>query len=342
MNTSTLLIIIFQFFLSYFFFKLFLNSNFGLKPIDDFSFFKRTIRVKTGSGINFLFIFIIIITLFYYYENFSLNFPKNFYIFFIALSILTLLGYLDDKFDIDPIVRLVVQVISIYVSLSTVPHTLSFLPIKMSIFIAVIMWVYIMNITNFVDGADGYCVIICICFFINIFFITTYLNINLFSNTIALINIPLLLIFLIFFNFPPAKLFMGDAGSIFLGFLIGYSILELSFNGFYFLALSSFAYPFVDCTITLIKKTLKGNLPWARLGDYYFLIYKKKSALTRNTTNNEKKLFLSILFYSLGNNLIIFLSVVLNSHYISLINFLLAILLIKFYAKFKNVSLRKS
>jgi UDP-N-acetylmuramyl pentapeptide phosphotransferase/UDP-N-acetylglucosamine-1-phosphate transferase len=49
---------------------------------------------------------------------------------------------------------------------------------------------------------------------------------------------------------------MGDAGSIFLGFLIGYCIIELSFNGFYYFAFAAFAYPIVDCSITLFKKAL--------------------------------------------------------------------------------------
>ena len=57
-------------------------------------------------------------------------------------------------------------------------------------------------------------------------------------------------------------------GSIFLGYLIGFSVIELFINGFYFLAISIYIST-LDCTITLIKKN-KGHYPWARLFDYYF------------------------------------------------------------------------
>jgi UDP-N-acetylmuramyl pentapeptide phosphotransferase/UDP-N-acetylglucosamine-1-phosphate transferase len=135
-----------------------------------------------------------------------------------------------------------------------------------------------MNINNFVDGADGFCTTICILFFLSVLLVTSYLDLNLFSKFISILILPILFIFKLF-NFPPAKLFMGDAGSIFLGFLVGYCLIELSFNGLFFFAVAAYSYPIVDCSITLLKKIARGYLPWKRLGDYYFLLPKKKKEI---------------------------------------------------------------
>ena len=49
---------------------------------------------------------------------------------------------------------------------------------------------------------------------------------------------------------------MGDAGSIFLGFLVGFSFLELIIKEIY-IVIILYIYPLLDCSITLFKKTLK-------------------------------------------------------------------------------------
>jgi hypothetical protein len=126
---------------------------------------------------------------------------------------------------------------------------------------------------------------------------------------------------------PPAKLFMGDAGSIFLGFLIGYCIIELSFNDFYYFAFAAFAYPIVDCSITLFKKTLKGYLPWTRLGDYYFLLPKKRKK-DLNFLIVEKKIYTGILILSLGNLCNLIFSAYIDMQYLSLLNFLSSLMLL--------------
>ena len=138
----------------------------------------------------------------------------------------------------------------------------------------------------------------------------------------------------ILFNNPPAKLFMGDTGSIFLGFLIGYCIIELSFNNFYYFALAAYAYPIVDCSIALCKKMLKGHLPWKRMGDYYFLLPKKRKK-NCNFLIVEKKIYLSILSLSIVNMTCIVLSAFLNLHYLALLNFLFAFCLVLIFRQFR-------
>ena len=74
-----------------------------------------------------------------------------------------------------------------------------------------------------------------------------------FSHHISFIFLPILLSF-IYFNKPKAKLYMGDTGSILIGYVIGFCLLELILSELWFLAIGLYAYPFLDCSLTLIKK----------------------------------------------------------------------------------------
>ena len=66
----------------------------------------------------------------------------------------------------------------------------------------------------------------------------------------------------IFFNFPPAKLFMGDSGSLFLGFFLACMPLYSSYNntsGFALLISVSFLFiPIVDTIAAIIRRKRKG------------------------------------------------------------------------------------
>ena len=87
---------------------------------------------------------------------------------------------------------------------------------------------------------------------------------------LATLIIPLLLAFLIF-NKPKAKIFLNDVGSIPLGYIIGFCLLNIFQNNNWYFFISVFLYFILDVTFTLIMKIKKGHYPWARLFDYLFL-----------------------------------------------------------------------
>ena len=130
------------------------------------------------------------------------------------------------------------------------------LPLKISILFCVIIWIYILNITNFTDGSDGFLAINTIFIFINIIALSEIFDFNLFSKNIALILLPSVIVFL-YFNRPNAKIYMGDSGSILIGFINGFIFLEL-LTGYYLnIAISLLIYPLLDCSIALIRKSFE-------------------------------------------------------------------------------------
>ena len=71
-------------------------------------------------------------------------------------------------------------------------------------------------------------------------------------------------------NWHPAKVFMGDAGSIPLGFLLGWLMIDLAIRGYWSAGLILPLYFALDATITLLSRGLKGNKPWAAHREHFY------------------------------------------------------------------------
>ncbi|WPN99861.1 glycosyltransferase family 4 protein [Pseudomonas sp. MUP55] len=119
--------------------------------------------------------------------------------------------------------------------------------------------VWLLNLYNFMDGIDGIasveaiCVSLCACL---IYWI---------SGFESLIWPPLLLAMAVagflFWNFPPARIFMGDAGSGFLGMVLGVISIQAAWASaqllwVWLILLGVFI---VDATYTLVRRLLRGD-----------------------------------------------------------------------------------
>ena len=284
----------------------------------------------SGSGIIFLIIFLFG-NLFFFLSSiqFIEHLPNRYYVFILCITCICLISLKDDIKPIDPILRLIFQIIFVYLSLVVLKINLLPLPLKFSILIISIIWIYIINITNFIDGSDGFLISNFIFNCINILIIVHFLNLELFSHYLAIIALPSSIVFL-FYNYPPAKLYMGDSGSIMLGYLNGFFFLELFLNGNYFLSFTLLSYMICDCTITLIKKIKKGIMPWVGMYDYYFLI-----PTLKNKANHKKVLF-TIVIFNLLNSMIIFLQVNSNNFLLTFVSIFLAIITLSIFQNYKK------
>jgi UDP-N-acetylmuramyl pentapeptide phosphotransferase/UDP-N-acetylglucosamine-1-phosphate transferase len=282
----------------------------------------------TGAGVVFLIIFLLVIETSTIKEIFKINNPKNYYIFFLSLIFLTLMSFYDDLKKIHPVTRLFFQITTIFFCTTLFKTDLINIPIKLVIFLIIYFWVYIINIINFSDGVDGFLTTNSINFFLCILIFYYINDINNFVYFVSLTCLPILGAYLIF-NKPNATLFMGDAGSIFLGFLIGYVSIQLILIERIDIIISLLSYTFLDCTLTIIRKILNKQTPWARLFDYYFLIPIK---------NNEshKSVFYSNLIYNLIILVIVILQIIFEIKVLCIFSVLLSILLIYYYKSFSK------
>ncbi|MFP3515006.1 glycosyltransferase family 4 protein [Pseudomonas sp. SIMBA_077] len=124
---------------------------------------------------------------------------------------------------------------------------------------AVLYLVWMLNLYNFMDGIDGLASVEAICVCCGAAFVAWL------SGYPELIWLPLLLAATVagflYWNFPPARIFMGDAGSGFLGITLGILSLQASWvnSNFIYVWLILMGVFIVDATMTLFRRLLRGD-----------------------------------------------------------------------------------
>jgi UDP-GlcNAc:undecaprenyl-phosphate/decaprenyl-phosphate GlcNAc-1-phosphate transferase len=121
-----------------------------------------------------------------------------------------------------------------------------------------VLWlVGLTNLINLVDGADGLAGGICLMLMV----LLAYLGEAMHMGVLAAGMAGALLGFL-YFNFPPARIYMGDGGAYFLGFVIGLMTMVNSHKGTVAAALVAplfvLALPIVDTTLAILRRGLRG------------------------------------------------------------------------------------
>ena len=310
---------------NFFLFYIYLNIAKKIGFVDKSKKFNNPITVTSAGIIIYLNFFIIFLLDFIFENTLINNLPNNYLITFGGLTILVAISTMDDFKSIDPKIRLFFQLICIYFSLSSVPiYQLGF-PLKLAILIFLFSWVYLLNITNFTDGSDGFLSVNTIFVFVNFIFLDYILKLNTFSKDILVLILPSILVFL-YFNKPSAKLYLGDSGSILIGFINGFLFFDLLLINNINLAISLMIYPIMDCSVALVKKSLQGKLPWADTSNYSFL----QPAIKKNS--NKYFIFYFNILFNFFNSIFILLQIFYGWYFIFL-NFLLTMLVITVYER---------
>lgn len=124
--------------------------------------------------------------------------------------------------------------------------------------ITLIWLVGIMNIINFIDGVDGLAGGVSVIAALTIFMLSLALAQSS-TALIAIIFAGAILGFLVW-NFPPAKIFMGDTGSMFLGFMLG--SLTLISGGKLATVFLVLGFPIVDGLIVVLGRVKRKENPF--------------------------------------------------------------------------------
>ena len=183
--------------------------------------------------------------------------------------IITLVGALDDRFDLPAPVKFIGQIIAATVPvLAGVEVTNITLPFIGAVELGaagapltVIGIVFVINVVNFSDGVDGLAAGVCAISAVAFSIIAFDLGRGS-AAVLAAIIAGAAAGFLVF-NFHPAKVFMGDAGSNLLGLLLGCVAVEGAVKTQVVLALVFpllvLAVPFLDTTFVVLKRLKAGR-----------------------------------------------------------------------------------
>ena len=190
-------------------------------------------------------------------------------VIFAGTAILCLTGFIDDRKKLSIKPRLVVQtLVSSMLCLSLLPTFLAqlgdFYPSYHAIFsgafliIAVLVIIWSINSLNFMDGADLALVSNILPGTLLIGLLIPYMWNDTVLPLIAASLFGGLVVFS-FYNWPPAKFYLGDARSLPIGFVVGAIMLTGITRDLSFSALIPFTYVFVDTTLTFVKRMLSGK-----------------------------------------------------------------------------------
>ena len=237
------------------------------------------VPILGGVAIYFAVFFTIAIFTFFFDDLTSLH--TSFLLAFGSITLLVV-GVLDDIFGLKPLTKLIFQ-ISIAV---IVVYTLQFsienmnglfglfeLPKTISLILSLFIYVIFMNMLNLIDGIDGLASGLSIIAF-TFFAYIAYRTGSAFNLLICMSCIGSLLPFIYFNMFSDKKIFLGDNGSLILGFILGFLALELlsaennaitSVLGLNtpLVIMSLFSFPLVDTLRVFTIRVLRKRSPFS-------------------------------------------------------------------------------
>ena len=211
-----------------------------------------------GGGIVFSLIFSFTIFVLWYGDEIS---DQVFYMFGLGGFVATLFGFIDDVKNIKAKIKLAIQLFlggwAVYWLEYGDLTLLESIPFLIVTLVALFFMVWMMNAYNFMDGIDGMAASGAI-------FISLTLATVLFltEGSVEIITIFILIAATVsgfmFFNWPPATIFMGDAGSVFLGYIFGslllFTVLKNDISIWSWITV--FGYFFADTTVTQIMRVI--------------------------------------------------------------------------------------
>jgi UDP-GlcNAc:undecaprenyl-phosphate GlcNAc-1-phosphate transferase len=226
-------------------------------------------------------------------------------IILLAVFVLFVLGLADDKKHLSPFFKLAVQfAVAIMVAGFAEVRVEFFIQNRIITSLLSAVWiVLIINAFNFLDNMDGASAGIAV-IASSILFIAAAISGQVFVGGLAIVFTGTLLGFLVF-NFPPAKIFMGDAGSLVIGFLVAMLTLRTTYyhetqSGQWYpvlLPVIVMAVPLYDFISVTILRISQGKSPF--VGDTQHFSHRlKKHGLT--DTQTVLTLYLATLATGLG------------------------------------------
>ncbi len=226
-------------------------------------------------------------------------------ILLLCMLVLFALGLRDDKERLGPFLKLAVQfAVAITAAWFAEIRVEFFIESKIITSVLSAVWiVLIINVFNFLDNMDGASAGIAV-ITSSILFSAAALSGQVFVGGLALVFVGTLLGFLVF-NFPPAKIFMGDAGSLVVGFMVAVLTLRTTYyhegesGQWYavFMPLVVMAVPLYDFVSVTVLRLSQGKSPF--VGDTQHFSHRlKKRGLSE--TQTVLTLYLATLCTGLG------------------------------------------
>jgi UDP-N-acetylmuramyl pentapeptide phosphotransferase/UDP-N-acetylglucosamine-1-phosphate transferase len=192
-----------------------------------------------------------------------------------AAGILAAVSFLDDRRGLSPATRLFAQAFCVAIGLVVLPGAgrvfQGWLPPTLDLLASGFLFLWFVNLFNFMDGIDGIAsteaasvgggiAVVAALHPVEIGLGPGLLGISVAASSLGFL----------WWNWEPARLFMGDVGSVPLGFVLGWLLLSLAAAGFWAPALILPLYFLTDATWTLLKRLARGAKIWQAHREHFY------------------------------------------------------------------------
>ena len=225
--------------------------------------------------------------------------PVDYNSFLFAAVVLIVVGVVDDRDEVGVRLRFSAQLLTALIMTSTAGHVIgsmgdilgtgNVLLGDWAIPFTVFAVLGVTNALNMADGIDGLAGSVSLISFLSMFYLAADAGSP--DAKLLLIFISVLVPFLVF-NLPysgkrTAKVFMGDAGSMFLGYSLAWFFIDLSQGENAIMTpittLWCFAIPLFDTVSIMLRRLLKGHSPFRPDRDHFHHIFLAAGFSNRRT-----------------------------------------------------------
>ncbi|APG10592.1 glycosyl transferase [Bradyrhizobium japonicum] len=190
----------------------------------------------------------------------------------IATIVIALVGFADDIVSLPVLARLALQAACVGAVVFTASETARIvpaLPLPLERGLILLAGVWFVNLVNFMDGLDLMTVAEVVPVTAALLLLGLLGDLSWPAALIATAMCGAMLGFAPF-NRPVAKVFLGDVGSLPIGLLLGWCLLELAWHGQPAAALLLPAYYLVDSTITLFRRIARREQFWSAHRSHFY------------------------------------------------------------------------
>ena len=185
-------------------------------------------------------------------------------------ALLALVSWIDDLRSLRARIRLAVQIVAVLIGLAAMgnlpgattaaPFFQGLLPAWLDGALAALLWLWFINLFNFMDGIDGITGAQSIALGVGL-----TASAGLAGLDLSMILLPLLIAAacagFLPWNWQPARIFLGDVGSVPLGYLFGWLLLLTAREGLWAVALILPLYYLADASLTLLQRLKRRENP---------------------------------------------------------------------------------
>lgn len=191
---------------------------------------------------------------------------------FGATLLIAIVGAVDDVRPVSVLPRLLLQAVAVAAIVLILPNNLQIIPscplwIERSIVLLGGLW--FVNLVNFMDGLDWMTVVEIVPITAALVLLGLLGNLTQ-SAILVAATLGGATVGFAPFNRPVAKVFLGDVGSLPIGLLLGWCLLELAYCGQLVAAILLPLYYLADATVTMLRRLTAGEQFWAAHRSHFY------------------------------------------------------------------------